>query len=234
MAAKRSTRKAPRKTARKSGSGRGGLLPWVAVATVLTIVGYDHWSAIKPEMASLLQGATAAPMAALTRPSVPAPLAKPQPAVRSVETLPVPPAPIPVAMPIPMPTAAPPTPTSPLTATSVSESFGLCGQGTHINCVFDGSTFWVRGTKIRIADIETPNFGPARCVEEGRRANAAKLRLLSLLNAGPFTLQAGSSGGEPDGGAQRRILRGGQSFGDTLVREGLAHRRMDRPSSWCA
>jgi endonuclease YncB( thermonuclease family) len=130
---------------------------------------------------------------------------------------------------MPMPSAAPALP-----AAVVSESFGLCGEGTHINCVFDGSTFWVRGMKIRIADIETPALGPARCVEEERRANAAKLRLLSLLNAGPFTLQAGSSGGDADGAAQRRILRGGQSFGDTLVGEGLAHRRLDRPSSWCA
>jgi endonuclease YncB( thermonuclease family) len=229
MAAKRSTRKSPRKAARK-GSG-SGLLPWFAVATVLAIVGYDHWSVIKPELTSLTQVATAAPVAAMTRPSVPAPLAKPQPPARAVETLPVPPAPIPVAMPIPMPTTAP---ASALTATSVSESFGLCGQGTHINCVFDGSTFWVRGTKIRIADIETPTLGPSRCAEEGRRANAAKLRLLSLLNAGPFTLQPGSFPGDSDGAAQRRILRSGQSFGDTLVSEGLAHRRMDGPSSWCA
>lgn len=230
MATKRSPRKSPRRTAKKR-SGGGSLLPWVAVATVLTVVGYDHWSAIKPELNSLVQGATAAPVVALTRPSVHAPLAKPQSPVRAAESLPVPPAPIPVAMPVPTPATSP---TPALNAASVSESFGLCGQGTHINCVFDGSTFWVRGTKIRIADIETPIAGSSRCAEETRQANAAKLRLLSLLNAGPFTLQAGSTGSDANGAAERRILRGGQSFGDTLVREGLAHSRMDRSSSWCA
>ncbi|MGA1805187.1 thermonuclease family protein [Rhizobium sp. HT1-10] len=234
MAARRGTRKTPRKTAKKRSSGGSGMLPWLAVATVLAIVGYDHWSSIKPELKSLTEGATASPLIAqVTRPTVPAPLAKPQlqSQARSAGNLPVPPAPVPVSMPIPLPTTAP---TPALTAKSVSESFGLCGQGTHINCVFDGSTFWVRGTKIRIADIETPALGPSRCLEEGRRANAAKLRLLSLLNAGPFTLQAGSDGAEAGGGVQRRVLRGGESFGDTLVREGLAHRRMDRPASWCA
>lgn len=231
MAARRGTRKTPRKTVKKRSSGSGGgMLPWLAVATVLAIVGYDHWSSIKPELTSLTGGVAASPLVAHSRPAVPAPLVKPRPQ-QAADGLPVPPAPIPVTMPIPLPTASPPTA---MTASSISESFGLCGQGTHINCVFDGSTFWVRGTKIRIADIETPTLGPSRCIEEARRANAAKLRLLSLLNAGPFTLQAGSAGDESSGGNQRRILRGGESFGDTLVREGLAHRRMDRPSSWCA
>ncbi len=233
MAQKRSTRKPARKTVRKKSGGGGSLLPWFAVATVLAIVGYDHWSSIGPELTSLSKGTAAAPVLASMRPAVPAPVAKPQAETpsRSADSGPIPSVPIPIAMPVPMPTASA---VPALSAASVSESFGLCGQGTHINCVFDGSTFWVRGTKIRIADIETPALGPSRCVEEERRANAAKLRLLSLLNAGPFTLQPGSSAAEATGAAQRRVLRGGQSFGDTLVREGLAHRRMDRPTSWCA
>ncbi|WFS02179.1 thermonuclease family protein [Rhizobium tumorigenes] len=228
MAQRRSTRKPARRTAKKKSSGGGSVLPWLAVATVLAIVGYDHWQSIKPEVTTLAKGTVAAPVVA----AFPSPVARPQaPATRAADNSPVPPAPIPVAMPVPMPS---PQPASALSAASVSESFGLCGQGTHINCVFDGSTFWVRGTRIRIADIDTPTLGPSRCVEEERRANAAKLRLLSLLNAGPFTLQPASSTAEPAGTTQRRVLRAGQSFGDTLVREGLAHRRMDRPVSWCA
>lgn len=227
MAAKRKTRKPTRKTTTKRG---GLLLPVIAAATVAAIVGHDHWSTIRPVLSNLAGGDAAATVLASTRPPVPSPLVRPQVAVRAVASATVPPAPIPAVLPTPIPTAAP----APLSALgAVSESFGLCGQGTHINCVYDGSTFWVRGTRIRIADIETPTPGAVHCAEEERRANAAKLRLLSLLNAGPFSLQPGASG-EAQDSAQRRILRGGQSLGEILVGEGLARRRVDRATSWCA
>ena len=80
MAARRGTRKTPRKTAKKRSSGSGGgMLPWLAVATVLAIVGYDHWSSIKPELTSLTGGVAASPLVAHSRPAVPAPLVKPRP-----------------------------------------------------------------------------------------------------------------------------------------------------------
>jgi endonuclease YncB( thermonuclease family) len=227
MAAKRKTRKPTRKTTNKRG---GLLLPAIAVATVAAIVGHDHWSTIRPVLSNLAGGDAAATVLAVTHPLVPSPLARPESPARAVASATVPPAPIPAVLPTPM---AAPAQLSGSGTTSVSESFGLCGQGTHINCVYDGSTFWVRGTRIRIADIETPTPGAVHCAEEERRANAAKLRLLSLLNAGPFSLQPSASG-EAQDSAQRRILRGGQSLGEILVGEGLARRRVDRATSWCA
>lgn len=226
MAAKRGNRKPSRKTKK---AGGGGMWPWMAVAAVLSIVAYDHWSSIKPELASLSRsGATESPATvALIHPAAPAP--QPKPVLKSSDSLPIPPAPIPVSAPIP---SAAPTATS--VSGSLSENFGLCGQGTHINCVFDGSTFWVKGAKIRIADIATPDADTSRCAEELRRANAAKLRLLSLLNAGPFVVQAQLPDSDQDGAKQRRIIRNGQSFGDLLISEGLAHRATDRAVSWCA
>nr|MDX8317342.1 thermonuclease family protein [Agrobacterium rosae] len=41
-------------------------------------------------------------------------------------------------------------------ASSASEAFSICGSGQRITCVVDGDTFWFRGEKIRIADIDTP------------------------------------------------------------------------------
>ena len=227
MAARRGNRKSPRKTKKTGGSA--GMLPWIAVATVLAIVGYDHWSSIKPELASVARVATSetAPvMAAVARPTIPAPQARP--VVKSGDSAILPPAPVPVSAPA---SAAAPS-TAPLSG-ALSESFGLCGQGTHINCVFDGSTFWVKGAKIRIADIQTPTAESSHCAGEVQRANAAKLRLLSLLNAGPFFLQGAADGGQ-DGARQGRVVRNGQSFGDLLVNEGLARRSTDRAVSWCA
>nr|MDX8317344.1 thermonuclease family protein [Agrobacterium rosae] len=39
---------------------------------------------------------------------------------------------------------------------SASETFSMCNGGHRITCVVDGDTFWFRGEKIRIADIDTP------------------------------------------------------------------------------
>jgi endonuclease YncB( thermonuclease family) len=39
--------------------------------------------------------------------------------------------------------------------------------------VVDGDTFWFRGEKIRIADIDTPELSPPRCERERERGLAA-------------------------------------------------------------
>ncbi len=55
----------------------------------------------------------------------------------------------------------------------------------------DGDTFWFRGEKIRIADIDAPELSHTRwrCARpEPRRSG--KAAVAALLNAGPFTLVA--------------------------------------------
>ena len=50
--------------------------------------------------------------------------------------------------------------------------FGRCGF-VRITCVVDGDTFWLDGTKYRIADINTPEVSSPQCAREaemGRRA----------------------------------------------------------------
>jgi len=74
---------------------------------------------------------------------------------------------------------------------ALSGSFVLCGDSHRTNCVVDGDTFWFEGEKIRIADIDTPELSPPRCEAERLKGEAAKSRLLSLLNAGKFSLAAG-------------------------------------------
>ena len=41
-----------------------------------------------------------------------------------------------------------------------SARFTLCASGPRTNCVVDGDTIYYRGTKIRIADIDTPTLFP--------------------------------------------------------------------------
>lgn len=116
---------------------------------------------------------------------------------------------------------------------SLSAKFSICSGSPRTNCVVDGDTFWFRGQKIRIADIDTPELSPPRCTREARLGEAAKYRLLALLNAGAFSLATGSSDEDRNGRKLRIVLRHGSSIGKTLVAEGLARHWDGRRRSWC-
>ncbi len=113
-------------------------------------------------------------------------------------------------------------------------AFALCPQGPHITCVVDGDTFWLEGQKVRIADINAPETHGARCPGEQARGEAATRRLITLLNAGPFALQAGARDRDRYGRLLRVVVRRGASLGEELVSEGLAERWKGRRGDWCA
>lgn len=97
----------------------------------------------------------------------------------------------------------------------------------------DGDTFWLGRQKIRIADIDAPELTPPRCAHEGELGVAAKHRLRALLNAGPFSLVAGSRDEDPFGRKLRTVLRAGRSIGERMVAEGLVRRWGGGRRSWC-
>ena len=111
--------------------------------------------------------------------------------------------------------------------------FGLCHSGGGTNCVVDGDTFWLKGERIRIADIDTPETHPPRCAKEARLGKAATLRLRALLNAGPVTLEIGERDVDRYGRKLRVVTREGKSLGDTLVAKGLARPWEGRRRGWC-
>lgn len=112
-------------------------------------------------------------------------------------------------------------------------AFGLCPTGGGKNCVVDGDTIWVNGIKVRILDIDAPETHPPRCALEADLGARATRRLAQLLNSGPFQLVAGERDADRYGRKLRRIVRGGQSLGDQLVREGLARRYEGGRRPWC-
>lgn len=118
-------------------------------------------------------------------------------------------------------------------ADSEAASFGMCKSGGGTNCVVDGDTIWYRGTKIRIADIDTPETHQSRCAAEAELGAAATRRLHQLVNAGPFTLQSIDRDEDRYGRKLRIITRGGESLGDILVEEGLARYYEGGRRSWC-
>ena len=115
----------------------------------------------------------------------------------------------------------------------LSAPIPLCGSSKRISCVVDGDTFWLRGEKIRIADIDTPEVSRPGCPEERALGDKATLRLQKLLNAGPFNLTRTGRDRDRFGRLLRIVQRDGKSLGGQLVREGLARRWDGKRRGWC-
>ena len=116
---------------------------------------------------------------------------------------------------------------------TLAASFALCAGTPRTTCVVDGDTFWLHGEKVRIADINAPETHSAGCPAEAARGAQATRRLITLLNAGPFLLQAGTRDRDRYGRALRTVTRSGHSLGAQLVAEGLAEPWRGRRSDWC-
>jgi micrococcal nuclease len=111
--------------------------------------------------------------------------------------------------------------------------FTLCAQASQPNCVIDGDTIRYGGIKIRLADIDAPETHEPKCTAEAVRGRDATLRLLELMNAGPFELVEDGVDEDRYGRKLRTIERGGRSLGDVLIAEGLARRWDGARRSWC-
>lgn len=115
----------------------------------------------------------------------------------------------------------------------VSVRFRICPDGPHRDCVVDGDAFWLGDQKTRITDIDTPELSPPRCEAERIKGEAAKIRLLELLNDGAFSLVTGDRDEDRYGRKLRRVVRDGQSIGEILISEGLARRWDGARHPWC-
>ncbi len=110
-------------------------------------------------------------------------------------------------------------------------AFAKCHTGGGYNCVVDGDTIWLKGEKIRLLDIDTPETHPPRCAEEARLGNAATARLHALLNAGAVSLSR--DGTDRYNRTLAVVMVDGRPVGDTLIAEGLARPYGRGRRSWC-
>ena len=120
-------------------------------------------------------------------------------------------------------------------ADTIAAQFPLCTSAPRVTCVVDGDTIWLGGTKMRLADIDTPEVSRPRCPREARLGALATRRMQALLNRSAFSLTAAADGRDEDrfGGKLRVVTRDGESLGAMLVRDGLARAWGGKRRSWC-
>jgi endonuclease YncB( thermonuclease family) len=111
--------------------------------------------------------------------------------------------------------------------------FSSCHVGGGYNCVVDGDTIWLKGQKMRIADIDTPETHDFQCPSEKELGDRATKRLRQLLNNGAVTLEPIDRDEDGYGRKLRIVMVDGTSVGDTLVAEGLARWYGSGRQPWC-
>lgn len=116
----------------------------------------------------------------------------------------------------------------------VDTKFTLCRGGGSPACVVDGDTFRLGDRSIRITGIDAPELASPRCAEEAALARRSTDRLLAILNQGSFDMIAHRLQRQDRHGRDLMVLeRNGESIGDQLMAEGLAHRYIGSKRSWC-
>ncbi len=118
-------------------------------------------------------------------------------------------------------------------ATGERVRFDYCHTGGGYDCVVDGDTIWLKGEKIRIADIDAPETHEYRCASEKALGDRATRRLHDLLESGAITLQGIERDKDRYGRKLRIVLVDGTSVGATLVGEGLARYYGTGRRPWC-
>ena len=120
-------------------------------------------------------------------------------------------------------------------AVLVEERFGPCLGGVRYTCVVDGDTIWLRGDKIRIADIDAPEISRPACEAERAVGLRTTTRLTAWLNEAPFEVHPNPDGRDEDRfGRKLRVLsRNGSSALEPLVAAGLATRWGEARRRWC-
>lgn len=119
-------------------------------------------------------------------------------------------------------------------AEPIRARFSLCTSAERINCVVDGDTFWYAGVKYRISDINTPEIGQPACERERQLGRQAQVALLQTLNGTGLTLEQQERRDTDKYGRKLRVvMQDGQSIGDALIAQGLAHRWEGHKLNWC-
>jgi endonuclease YncB( thermonuclease family) len=116
-------------------------------------------------------------------------------------------------------------------ADTQSSRFGQCVTELGPNCVLDGETIHVDGSKVVIAGIEAPGIENARCSSERDKGIIAAIKLADLLNSGEVV--AGPALRDEFGREVHKVEVKGQDVGQAMIAAGVARRYDGLDQGWC-
>ncbi|WP_157929491.1 thermonuclease family protein [Phyllobacterium zundukense] len=103
--------------------------------------------------------------------------------------------------------------------------------------VIDGDTIWLNREKIRLANIDTPEIGGAKCESELARGLEAKPALKRLLDGKEIQITRGDPKTrrmiDQYGRTLALVAVNGKDVGETLIERNLARRWTGRRQPWC-
>lgn len=117
---------------------------------------------------------------------------------------------------------------------AIEECSGPHRAARKATCVIDADSGWEKGVKWRMLDIDAPETFGAACDRERKIGEAAKNRLIALMDRGYRIDYSGNK----DRTSDKRdlvhvILSDGRDAGTVLMNEGLAQRWPNKGNRWC-
>ncbi|MEM1372038.1 MAG: thermonuclease family protein [Pseudomonadota bacterium] len=109
-------------------------------------------------------------------------------------------------------------------------SYPICGSERRVTCIVDGDTFWLNGTKYRIAGLDTPEVN-APCTRGRITSARATERLQQLMSNA--TLQLAVTGVDRYGRALVAVWSNNALVTDVMISDGVAVRWTGRRHKWC-
>lgn len=111
--------------------------------------------------------------------------------------------------------------------------FTLCKRGSaKLACVIDGDTFWLNNEKVRPEGYDAPEMGAPLCDRRAPAAEAARQRLLDLLNSGG-ALAIERHDQDQWGRTIAWVTIGGRSLAAIMIAEGLGRPYVSGEPPWC-
>jgi endonuclease YncB( thermonuclease family) len=117
-------------------------------------------------------------------------------------------------------------------AAAQSARFGQCYNAIGPNCVVDGDTIYLGGTRITIAGLEAPGIQSARCDTERDKGIDAAVQLQALLNSGSVTVSRTFR--DDYGRNVSTVTVKGRDVAAKLIDAGVAREYQGTPKNWCA
>ena len=108
--------------------------------------------------------------------------------------------------------------------------FNQCYAAAGPNCVEDGGTIYMNGTRIEIAGIDAPAINGAKCDLERDRGIGAATLLAMVLNSGPVSV--GPAFTDQSGRTVHKVEVKGRDVAQTMIEQDAVH-EANGGLAWC-